>query len=102
MSELIELQQGNYKLKRVSDGAGDCGPMLFGFGLDEGGNDIINTPNGSIKVGFAVECGSVYARTTSWQDYWMTTPITEILEINDDKSFVRFKTKNSEYTIEVI
>jgi hypothetical protein len=43
--------------------------------------------------------GSMNARSYSGQDYWLTTPITKILEeINsDDVHYVRFKTGNSEY-----
>jgi hypothetical protein len=44
--------------------------------------------------------GSPYARTYSRQDWWQTTPITEILEERieeDGTEYVRFKTGNSEY-----
>ncbi len=37
----------------------------------------------------------INGRTYSSQDYWTTTPVTEILE--DTNEFVRFKTRNSEY-----
>ena len=39
--------------------------------------------------------GSATARTYSDQDYWLTTPVTEILEDEGDR--VLFKTGNSTY-----
>lgn len=50
-------------------------------------------------VGCSMLVGSVTARTYSDQDYWLTTPVVEILEeINNDAvHYVRFRTENSEY-----
>lgn len=54
-------------------------------------------------VGCSVLVGSVTARTYSSQDYWLTTPVTEILEEEktEDGLFarVKFKTENSVYEI---
>lgn len=50
-------------------------------------------------VGCSMLVGSVTARTYSDQDYWLTTPVVEILEEvnNDSVHYVRFRTENSEY-----
>lgn len=54
-------------------------------------------------VGCSMLVGSVTARTFAAQDYWLTTPVTEILEEEKDENgnFVRvkFKTENSVYEI---
>ena len=91
-----------YALKRTRDGAGDSGPMSMA---------IIPSPDGNHQykhaarpeVGAVMRVGSPYARSYSAQDYWQTTPISEILEeweeaVNDYViEYVRFKTGNSEY-----
>ena len=82
------------KLRRISDGAGDMGARS---------EAIAWTPEGKIKeivgnrpiVGCSLLVGSVTARTYSAQDYWLTTPIVEILEERPD--YVKFRTENSEY-----
>jgi hypothetical protein len=52
------------------------------------------------RVGCGVRVGSYHARTFSGQDWWQTTPVTEILEESvDEKGYrrMKFKTKNSIY-----
>jgi hypothetical protein len=46
-------------------------------------------------IGCHMLVGSVTARSYSNQDYWLTTPVLEILEETED--IVKFKTKNSIY-----
>ena len=46
-------------------------------------------------VGCHMLVGSITARSYSNRDYWVTTPVLEILEETEDK--VKFKTKNSIY-----
>jgi hypothetical protein len=46
-------------------------------------------------VGCSMRVGSITARTYSNRDWWMTTPVVEILEETEDR--VRFRTKNSIY-----
>lgn len=87
-----------YSLVREDGNAGDSGPM----------SQILDAESGRAiegetypRLGCGVRVGSYYARSYSGQDYWQTTPITEILEeyINDDGYWtVKFKTKNSTYT----
>jgi hypothetical protein len=71
---------------------------------DENGKlvDKIIEHNAAPKIGAAMVVGSHYARSFSAQDWWQTTPITEILEERTDPEdpdylYVRFKTGNSEY-----
>ena len=86
-----------YSLVRDKDGAGDSGPMC----------EILDAESGTAvknadypMVGFGIRVGSPYGRTYAAQDYWQTTPITEITEesVNDEGYWtVKFKTKNSSY-----
>lgn len=91
-------------LRRVSDGAGDSGPMSMLFKckpLDDWFEQVYDENNkpvveyGRPKLHYMVRVGSPYARSYAPQDYWTTTPVTEILEETDD--MVRFRTTNSEY-----
>jgi hypothetical protein len=86
-----------YSLVRDKDGAGDSGPMCQILDA-ESGMPVHNADYP--MVGFGVRVGSPYGRTYAAQDYWQTTPITEITEesVNDDGYWtVKFKTKNSSY-----
>lgn len=89
----VVLKPGKYSLYRVSDNAGDSGLM---FNCVSPRGKIVGKP-GEIRLGHACQCGSLVGRTLQWQDWWLTTLVTEILEINEDKTEVRFKTTNSEY-----
>jgi len=95
-----------YSLRRTRDGAGDSGQMsnAVTFVRDENGRVIDKTVHhdSAPMVGAAMVVGSHYARSFSAQDWWQTTPITEILEERTDPEdpnflYVRFKTGNSEY-----
>jgi len=87
-----------YSLVREDGNAGDSGPMCQILDAESGRPiDGETYP----RLGCGVRVGSIYARSYSGQDYWQTTPITEILEeyINDDGYWtVKFKTRNSTYT----
>lgn len=48
-------------------------------------------------VGCALLVGSVTARSYSDRDYWLTTPITEIIE--ETNEHILFKTENSTYKL---
>lgn len=83
-----------YALVRERDGAGDSGPMSDALWLDE--NNVVQFEHDARpRVGVAMKVGTYFARTMSTQDWWMTTPITEILEDEGDR--VRFRTGNSVY-----
>jgi len=81
-------------LKRISDNAGDMGARSEAIAWNEDGTFKEIVDNRPV-IGCSILVGSVTARTYSDQDYWLTTPITEILEERED--YVRFKTENSEY-----
>ena len=99
----IELPRGRYSLRRDRDGAGDSGPMLMTFDWDQ----RKDCEQGVIEVGKGVKCGSLYARSYSGQDWWLTTPVTEIIdairvyneESKEWEDHIRFKTGNSLYTL---
>lgn len=91
----VKLNGGKYNLRRDSDGIGDSGTMLNCIDVNNG----MVEAQGEIRVGYCVQCGSHYARSYSQQDWWMTTPVTEILFVNEDKTEVKFKTRNSYYTV---
>lgn len=64
------------------------------------GEVIAYCHNTKPSVGVSMRVGSTYSRSYSSQDYWTTTPVTEILEeFTDDQGRlnVKFKTKNSTY-----
>jgi len=94
----VKLNGKRYSLRRESDGRGDSGMMLNAICPKE----FKAVDKGVIKVGYAVQCGSPFARTMDNQDWWCTTPVSKILSVNDDKTEVRFKTGNSIYICRVI
>ena len=87
-----------YSLVREDRQAGDSGPLCEILDAESG----MPIPGETYpRVGCGVRVGSIYSRSYSGQDYWQTTPITEILhESIDDAGYwaVKFKTKNSIYT----
>jgi hypothetical protein len=87
-----------YSLIREGDGAGDSGSMCQI--LDPVKYKPI--PNETYpRIGYGVRVGSSFARSYSSQDWWQTSPVTEILEeTKDEKGLrtVKFKTRNSVYT----
>lgn len=88
-----------YSLVRERDGVGDSGPMCL---ILDGQSSTYAPLEGETypRVGCGVRVGSFYGRTYSGQDWWQTTPITEILEESTDADgfrTVRFKTRNSVY-----
>lgn len=92
-----------YSLVRERDGAGDSGQMSLAI-TPNGGPDgeHLYEQGAEPRVGVIMRVGSLTARSYSSQDYWQTTPITEILEERTDPKdpeflYVRFKTGNSIY-----
>lgn len=86
-----------YFLKRERDGAGDSGQLCEAFWLE--GNDIQREKAARPRVGVAIRVGVLGSRSYGNQDYWTTTPITEILE--ESENYVKFKTGNSVYIWEI-
>lgn len=92
------------RLIREHDGAGDSGSYIELFRQGENGEIESMRPKciEEVTEGWAVRVGSMTARSYSYQDYWTTTPITEIYERGEahGRKFMRFKTGNSVYTLE--
>lgn len=62
--------------------------------LEPEGHEVVdNKP----VVGCSLLVGSVTARSYSSQDYWLTTPITEIVE--ETNEYIMFLTENSKYKL---
>lgn len=93
------LNRMRYKLTREGDGAGDSGPMSLGIHLDKDEKPVFED-NARPQIGKIMRVGTFMARSYQNQDWWQTTPVTEILE--ESENIVRFKTKNSVYTWEVL
>ena len=87
-----------YSLRRLRDGEGDSGPVSTLF-WEEGG-ELKFEKFAKPRVGVCIQVGSITARTMSWQDWWQTTYITEILE--EKKDYIKFKTGNSTYEWKII
>ena len=88
-----------YSMYRVSDGAGDSGPMSDAVFYNDLGQPELRH-NATPFVGAVMTVGSPFGRTFYSQDWWRTTPITEITDTwTDDEGSrcIRFKTKNSVY-----
>lgn len=95
----IELKEGRYFLERERDGAGDSGPWIEAYDWD---NPHEKMEQNVLEVGKGVRCGSFHARTYSSQDWWLTTPIKEFLEISEDEKEIKFATQNgSVYIVRV-
>jgi hypothetical protein len=90
----VVLNGSQFSLRRDTDGAGDSGPMFNSINPK-----TEEMTHGVVQVGDCLQCGSVSARSYSYQDWWCTTPVTEILEVNEDNTEVKVKTNNSYYTI---
>lgn len=87
-----------YRLWCEEKGVGDSGPMCQ---ILDPNNDYTPIPNETRpRVGCGVRVGSYIARTFSAQDWWQTSPISEILEERDD--YIKFRTRNSVYEWSII
>ena len=90
-----------YSLTRIepNDRAGDAGLMSVMLKIDENTQEPVEKVCDMPEIGWCVKVGSPMARTMSWQDWWRTSYVTEILEVEEgeDKLSVKFKTGNSTY-----
>lgn len=87
-----------YSLWCEEKGVGDSGPMSE---ILDPENNYKPIPNVSRpKIGCGVRVGSYYSRSFAAQDWWQTSPITEILEERAD--YIKFKTRNSIYEWKII
>ena len=92
----IRMKAGRYRLVRERDGEGYSGHMLIS--IDPKTGDVVGK-NGEVYIGCCIRCGTFYAGTFTDRDWWMTTPVTKILEQDKDNSKIKFKTGNSIYTL---
>lgn len=86
-----------YSLYREDGRVGDSGPMCEI--LDSESYKPIEGEHYP-RIGCGVRVGSYMARTYAGQDWWCTTPVTEIIEESVDAEGYRsmkFKTRNSIY-----
>ena len=90
------------KLRRVSDGAGDQGSLVQAIKWNED-RTFKEVVDNKPVVGCSLLVGSATARSYSYQDYWLTTQVTEIIEENKNPEgkliYVKFRTRNSEYEL---
>jgi hypothetical protein len=90
-----------YSLTRIVpyDGMGDAGSMCHKVRWDDDKKEGIEIPCDYPEVGWCLKVGSPHARSGQWQDWWRTSPVTEILEETEDEEsvLVSFKTGNSTY-----
>ena len=90
------------KLRRVGDGEGYSGSLVESIAWNEDGT-FKEVTGSKPTVGESMKVGTMTAGTYSTRDWWMTTPITEIIEVKKDKDgkylYAKFATENSIYEI---
>lgn len=88
------------KLVRVSDGEGYSGSLVESIAWNEDGS-FKEVTGSKPTVGESLKVGTVTAGMFTNRDFWLTTPITEIIkeEKNEEGklTYVMFKTENSVY-----
>ena len=86
-------------LRRTRDGSGDVGASVVAIRENPETGELEHKQTDRPLVGWALQVGSVTARSYSNQDWWMTTPVTKILEadLTDDYCYYKFETGNSVY-----
>jgi hypothetical protein len=87
-----------FYIRRLRDNVTESGGRSQAIAWDDNGvfkEVVSHIPT----VGCSMLVGSVTSRSYSDQDYWLTTPVVEILEEinNDNVHYIRFMTENSEY-----
>ena len=87
-----------FHLRRVSDSIGDSGPRSEAIAWNED-RTLKEIVSHRPTIGCSMLVGSLTGRSYSRNDWWLTTPVLEILEeiTNDDVDYVLFKTQNSDY-----
>lgn len=98
----VQLGSGPYYLDKIEPigdwWAGNHGSMLCPVAWSSDNEMTIETDkNGVIEVGKSVRCGSIVSRRFGDEDWWQTSLVTEILEVNEANTYCKFKTMNSVY-----
>lgn len=90
------------RLKRLSDGKGQSGSIVESIAWQEDGS-FKEISGSKPTVGESVRVSTRSAGMLTNQDYWLTTPVTEIIkeEKNEEGklTYMMFKTENSVYEI---
>lgn len=80
----------HYTLRRLSDGAGDQGGESLALWKEA--EQVRTEHDARPRVGVKLRVGSLYARSCSAQDWWLTNFITRIVE--DTPHRVVFETES--------
>jgi hypothetical protein len=88
----IEIEVESYKLLRESDQLIKVGSQLKFIEWNEDGT--FKKAHNEPKVGYSAILDPHRLNFT-----WLTTTITEILEESENKTYLKFKTKNSVYEL---
>lgn len=94
MTEKVSFKRGPYALRRIPDMMGDSGQMLNSIDPKTG---LPVGENGDVIVGCRLQCGSTYARSYQFQDWWMCTVIKKIVEQHDGYAVVETESGNEYY-----
>lgn len=90
------------KLTRLSDGEGYQGSLVESIAWNEDGS-FKKVTGSKPTVGESVRVGTMTAGMFTDRDWWMTTPVTEIIkeERNEEGklTYMMFRTENSTYEI---
>lgn len=78
------------QLVRISDNVGDSGARSEALGFDNNNKVVVKGNRPMLDCLMLV--GSITARSYHNQDWWCTTPVTEIIEERED--YVKFKTRS--------
>lgn len=95
----IQMKGSRFSVERLRDGGGDAG-ALWPFDWDDKehfGRKLEDAQWGEIRIGSGVFCGAWRTTMFGADTFWQTTPVTEILEVNEQRTYVKFKTRNSLY-----
>jgi hypothetical protein len=90
----VVLKSGRFSLYSEDQSVGDSGPAFEC--LDPETLEIVGVA-GEIRVGHLAKCGSIFARSYQSQDWWRTSPVLEILSVNEDSTEVKFRTRSRTY-----
>ena len=90
------------RIRRMSDGEGFAGSLVESIAWNEDGS-FKEITGSKPTVGESIKVGTMTAGTYSNRDWWMTTPVTLILEERKNEEgkyeYVKFETENSTYEI---
>ena len=90
------------RLKRIGDGKGQSGSIVESIAWKECGS-FKEVTGGTPTVGESIRVSTRTAGMFTDQDYWLTTPVTEVIKLERNEEgkleYAMFKTENSVYEI---